>query len=140
MKNKKKKKMKKTKANVRPESAFEPPCPEDLNVPEQKCDIQNIQSKFIIKQILENIQKRKVLDILKCNKEVKIRVDIDINDYKKCCEEFSTIEIEIIPNDKYYTKIININKENEQYIHIFFNQNEKEANKDFFPNQIKLKK
>ena len=89
---------------------------------------------------MENIQKRKVLDILKCNKEVKIRVDIDINDYKKCCEEFSTIEIEIIPNDKYYTKIININKENEQYIHIFFNQNEKEANKDFFPNQIKLKK
>ena len=59
MKNKKKKKTKKTKANVRPAPAFEPPRPEDLNVPEQKCDIQNIQRKFIIKQILENMQKKK---------------------------------------------------------------------------------
>ena len=59
MKNKKKKKKKKTKANVRPASAFEPPRPEDLNVPEQKCDIQNIQSKFIINKYWKICKKEK---------------------------------------------------------------------------------
>ena len=70
----------------------------------QRCNIQNIKSGYIIKQIFDSIQKRKTLDILKTNKKVKQRAFININDYKKYCEEFSTIEVEIIPNDKFFNK------------------------------------
>ena len=77
------------------------------------------------------------LEIVKYNKYLQQRLKLNINNYEEFCQKYSSIELEIIPNnykdnkDK-YNKFINItDKENEPYIHIFFNDN-KEETKNIF--------
>ena len=54
--------------------------------------LENIKSKYILEIIFNNLEKKKLLNILKYNKNQRKRIDININDYK----EFLLIEIEII--------------------------------------------
>ena len=60
------------------------------------------------------------------------RLNINISDYKEYSENFTSIEIEIIPKKNEYGKFINIlNKKEEIYYHIYFNDNKKEVKKIF---------
>ena len=70
-----------------------------------------IKSLFIFKKILNNLKKRKTLNIVKYNKNIKKRLNIDINDYK----EYSEIEIEIKPVNNDYGKFINFKDEDKLY-------------------------
>ena len=54
--------------------------------------------------------KKKSLDIIKYNKNLKDRLDISIKDYKEYSEIYSLIELEIKPVKNNYDKFININK------------------------------
>jgi len=67
--------------------------------------------------------KKKSLDIIKYNKNIKDRINISIKDYKEYSEIYSSIEIEIKTVHNRYTKFINFNKENEMNYHIYFNDN-----------------
>ena len=67
--------------------------------------------------------KKKSLNIIKYNKNIKNRINISIKDYKEYSEIYSSIEIEIKPVKKKYGEFINIDKENEIYYHIYFNNN-----------------
>ena len=69
---------------------------------------------------------KKVLYIIRCNKQIQPRLNLDINDYKEYSESFSSIEIEIIPSKDEYGKFININENDELYYHIYFNDNKEE--------------
>ena len=51
-----------------------------------------IKSRYILKQIFDNLHKNKLLKILNNNKSIQEKIDINIYDYKKYFEE---IEIEI---------------------------------------------
>jgi len=51
------------------------------------------------------------------------RLDININDYKDYSEKYSSIELEIIPMKYKYSRFINIKKEEQEYYHIYFNDN-----------------
>ena len=83
-----------------------------------------IRSKYILRQIFENIHKKRKLDIVRFNKNIQKSLDVELNDYKI---EYSKIEIEIIPREYKYGKFINIlNKKNEPYYHIFFNDEKEE--------------
>ena len=66
-------------------------------------------------------------------------MEININDYIKC----SKIEIEIILwEGKHYFpfSFINVNKEDEQYFHVYFDDSEKEAKKYSLGTEEKVNK
>ena len=44
---------------------------------------QNIKSKYILKQILENLHKKRLLQIIKYSKIIQEKINIGVNDFKK---------------------------------------------------------
>ena len=68
--------------------------------------IDNIKSRYILSKIYDNMTKKKKLEIIKYNKKIQNRLNLDVKDYKEHCE----IEIEIIPTKGKYGKFININE------------------------------
>ena len=81
----------------------------------------NIKSRYILSKIYNNLEIKKKLNIVRYNKKMQNRLNINFKDYK----EFYNIDIEIITCDKKYGRFININ-EKDIYYHIYFNDNEKE--------------
>ena len=84
-----------------------------------------------MQQLFNILFKKKSLNIIKYNKNIKDRINISIKDYKEYSEIYSSIEIEIKPTKNKYSKFININKENEIYYHIYFNNNKKEIKRNY---------
>ena len=82
-----------------------------------------------MKKLLNNIQKRISLKIIKCNINIQKRLNININNYKEFSEKFSLIELEIILFKNIYEHFINIKEEDKKYFHIYFNDNKKEIKK-----------
>ena len=80
---------------------------------EQKNDISikknfltNIKSKYILTAIIKHINEKKLLKVIKKNKELQNLLNKDINDYKK----YMTIEIELLPlKEKKYGKEEEVN-------------------------------
>ena len=85
--------------------------------------LKRIRSKYILEQILNNLQTNILLNIIRYNKNIRNKLNKDINDYKK---EYSKIELEIIPCTNERGKFINITKKNEANYHIYFNDNKEE--------------
>ena len=71
--------------------------------------LENIKSKYILSKIYDNMTIKKKFKIVKYNKRIQNRLNLDVKDYKEFCE----IEIEIISIKDKYGKFININKKNE---------------------------
>ena len=100
---------------------------------------ENIKADYFLIKVFNNLEKKKTLNIVKYNKNIKERINININDYKEYSEKYSSIEIEIKPVNNKYDKFINIKKEDEIYYHIYFNNNEKEIKKIILMKMKKLK-
>ena len=98
----------------------------ELNQIESKDIFKILKSDYFLQKLFNNLLKNKALNIVKYNTNIKNRINISIKDYKKYSEIYSTIEIEIKPVNNEYGKFININKENEIYFHIYFNNNKEE--------------
>ena len=75
--------------------------------------------------ILNLLPHGRYLNIIKYNKNIQKRIDININHYKAYFEKYSSIELDIIPMKGKYGVFININEEDRKYFHIFFNDNKK---------------
>ena len=75
--------------------------------------------------------KKKSLDIIKYNKNIKNRININIQDYKEYSEKYSSIELEIKPVNNVYGKFIIYTKEEEKYYHIYFNNNKEEIKRNY---------
>ena len=82
-----------------------------------KCD-------FFIQKIFAHFERKKLLELIKCNKQLQKMMNININDYKIYHEMFTSIELEMEPN-KYgaYGEFIRIKDEDKKYYHIYFNNN-----------------
>ena len=107
----------------------------------QKGNLDNIKSKYILQKIFDYLSKKKSLKVSYHNKKIQNRLDISINDYidNSCIN--TSIEIEIINKKNKYGKFINIiNKEEESYFHIYFNNNKKEIKKDNITKNDNVKK
>jgi len=91
---------------------------------------ENINSKYILQKILDNLERNKSLDIIKYNKNIHNRINIIINDYKEYLEIYSPIKLEIKPIDNKYGIFININKGDEKYFHIYFNNDKVEMKRN----------
>ena len=98
-----------------------------------KNKFENIKSKYIVQKIFENLTEKKTLKLIRQNKILHNNLEISIDNYKK----FSQIEIEITPEENKYGKFININKNEDIYFHIYFNDGTKEIKKI---TQMKMKK
>ena len=57
--------------------------------------LNKIKNKYLLMQLLENISERRLLNIIKYNKSLQLRLEISIDTY----EEFSNIELDIIPSE-----------------------------------------
>ena len=91
--------------------------------------LEKIRSRYILKLIFNILNNTKSLKIIKYNKKIKKRLDIDIDNYKKS----SIIEIDIIPNENPHGKFINIlNEKEKDFYHIYFNSNYKREIKKYF--------
>ena len=79
--------------------------------------IESLKSDYFLQKLYDNMTKKKKLEIVKYNKKIQNRLNLDVKDYK----EYSEIEIEIIPTKDKYGKFINIKKKDKLYYHIYFN-------------------
>ena len=98
----------------------------DSNQIKLKNELENVKSIYILKKIFYNLKKGKFLNIIKYNTKLKNRMNITINDLKEYSEIFSSIEIEIIPIKNKHCKFIQFYEQNENYYHIYFNDNQYE--------------
>ena len=89
--------------------------------------LNRVNSLYIILEILKNLKKGKALNIVKYNKNIKNRININIDDYK----EYSEIEIEIKPVSNKYGEFINIKPEEGNFYHIYFNNSEEEIKRNY---------
>ena len=54
-------------------------------------NIENINSQYIIQFIFSYIEKRRELDIIKLNKKLKQKLEVNIEDYKKESKRYKVI-------------------------------------------------
>ena len=54
-----------------------------------------LKSDYFLQKLFNNLSKKKSLDVIKYNKNIKDRLNISIKDYKEYSEIYSSIEIEI---------------------------------------------
>ena len=64
--------------------------------------IENLKSRYILSKIYDNMTIKKKLAIVKYNKRIQNRLNLNVKDYKEYCE----IEIEIIPKKDKYGKFM----------------------------------
>ena len=87
--------------------------------------LKNVKSDYFIQKFFGYMSKRKSLETIRYNKSIQKRINININHYKAYSEEYSSIELDIIPVKDEYGKFISINEEDKKYLHIYFNDNTK---------------
>ena len=104
---------------------------EELKQMKSKDIFENLKGNYILKKIFDNLKRKKSLEIMKYNENIKKRINLNINDYKEYSEIYSSIEIEIIPVKNKYGKFININEENKSYYHIYFDNKKEETNRNY---------
>ena len=102
-------------------------------------EIFNLKSDFFLEKVFNILNKRRTLDIIKINNNIKKRINIDINDYKEYSEKYSLIEIEIKPVINKFGNFINIKKEDEKYYHIYFNDNKEEIKRNYTKEKEQIK-
>ena len=86
--------------------------------------LKKIRSKYIIMKIFDNLNENKLLNIIHYNKIYQKMMKIKLKDYKN---QFSKIEIEIIPEKNIYDNFINVaNKIIKENVHIYFNNDKEE--------------
>ena len=91
----------------------------------------NIKNDYFLQLLFSHLDRKRFLYMVKYNKNIKERINININDYKEYSEKYSSIEIEIKPVNNKYGKFINIKKEEEIYYHIYFDNNEEEIKRKY---------
>ena len=99
--------------------------------------LNNVKSIYVLKQIFDNTKQKKLLYLIRYNKNTQNKLKIGINDYK----EFIKIKIEIFPfcrNDRNY--IIDRKEKDKSYYHIYFNDDKNEINRDYFTRDDNIKK
>ena len=110
----------------------------ESNKVESKDIFKNLKSDYFLQKLFYNLLKKKSLDIIKYNNNIKERINISIKDYKEYSELYSSIEIEIKPVNNKYGKFININNENKIYYHIYFNDNKEELKRNYLNKNEKI--
>ena len=89
--------------------------------------LNNIKNKYILQNLFKYLAYEKVLKIIKYNKNIQNRLNINKNTYK----DYLKIELEIIPKEKVYGTFINNYSYYKSYCHIYFNNNKEEIKRSY---------
>ena len=100
---------------------------------------ENLTSDYFLTKIIDFIKKNKSLEIIKYNKQLQKRLNININDYKEYSEFYSPIEIELKLVDNRYGKFINISDEEKEYYHIYFDNSIEEIKRNYLKDNENVK-
>ena len=92
--------------------------------------LRNLQSDYFIQKFFGYMSEKKYLETIRYNKSIQKRINININHYKAYSEEYSSIELDIMPTKGKYDNFINIKKKDKKYFHIYFNDNKKKEIKN----------
>jgi len=96
----------------------------------------NSKSDYFLIKLFDNLLKKKSLDIIKYNNYLKYRMNITINNYKEYSEIYSPIELEIKQINDGCGNFINVYKENENYFHLYYNNNKKRNKKKLYKSKM----
>ena len=80
----------------------------------------NLKNDYFLQKVFNNLQKEKSLNIIKYNKNIKKKININIKDYKEYSELYSSIEVEIKPVKNEFGNFFNIKNEEEIYLSYIF--------------------
>ena len=97
----------------------------DTSSKEEEQGLRNLKSDYFIQKFFGFVSERKSFEIIRYNKSIQKRIDININHYKAYSETKTSIELDIIPMKGKYGKFINIKEKDKKYFHIYFNDNKK---------------
>ena len=97
-----------------------------------------IRTDYFLQKVFDNLKKKRTLEIVKNNKNIKKRINLNINDYKEYSEKYSSIEIEIKPVNNKSGTFINIKEEDEKYYHIYFNNGKEEIKRNYINKYEKI--
>ena len=84
------------------------------------------------------MKRNKSLEIIKYNKRLQKRLNININDYKEYSVLYSSIEIELISNNK-EGEFIDIPDKDKEYYHIYFDNSNEEIKRNYLEKNEKVK-
>ena len=95
----------------------------------KKCNVFNIKSKYIIKRIFNHLNQTKFYSMVKHNKNIINKLDVNI-------EDFLQIEIELIPKENINGYFISENA----LLHIFFNDDKEEIKRNYLTKEDEVYK
>ena len=85
--------------------------------------LNGVRSSYVLKIILENVNKRAYYQVFRYNKRLKERIELTLEDYHQLYKIYSKLEIEITPLKfyPYFLKrnFININN-NDSFYHMYY--------------------
>ena len=103
-------------------------------------DLDNLKSDYFLIKMFDLIKQNKALKIIKYNKKIQKRLNINIKNYKECSQLYSPIELELKLEDNEYGKFINIPDEEKEFFHIYFNNSKKEIKRNYLKEKEKVKR
>jgi len=103
---------------------------EEVDQIKTKHILDNLQCDFFLEKLFNNLHKKKSFELIKYNNQIKERLHLNMNDYRKFCELYSSIEIEILPIKDEYSKFINM-KYDDKYYHIYFDDYKEEIKRNY---------
>ena len=92
----------------------------ESNKIESKDIFKNLKNDYFLQKLFHNLLKKKSLNIIKYNKNIKDRINVSIKDYKEYSEIYSSIEIELKLVKNNHDTFIDYHKDR-KYFHIYFN-------------------
>ena len=105
---------------------------EEMNTVKKLTLLDGIRSKFILNKVIKHLSREKLLKLIKYNKQIQKKLNIDLEDYKSFNQ--TEIELKFDLNISYYSKIgirfVNYTGNKSNY-HIYFNDNKEEAKSNY---------
>ena len=104
-----------------------------------KNKFKNLKNDYFLRKVFNNLEKGRTLNMVKYNKYITKRININISDYREYSEKYSSIEIEIKPVINKCGKFINIKDEKKIYYHLYFNNNKEEIKRNYINENEEIK-
>ena len=98
-------------------------------------NFENLKSVYFLRKLFDFLKKDKSLSIIKYNKTLQKKLNVNIKDYREYC----TIEIELKFADNNFGKFINIPDKEIEYYHIYFDNSNKEIKRNYLKDKEKVK-
>ena len=113
---------------------------EELKQTKIRNEFEKIKSDYFLKKMFDIVKKNKSLGIMKYNKKLQKRFNLNINDYKEYSQLYTPIEIEIKLAFRKYGKFINVPDKEKEYYHFYFDESNEEIKRNYLKKMRKLKR